>query len=258
MYLHRMLHQPPPAETDILCESCGYTLNGLPESGNCPECGTPIALSTTASPRHPPAWEGKGMRRLTTFLAVLTPRAFFRTINIDSNTRQSRWFAVFALIVSSIWATLAINLHYLSMTALSVAPYWLPRPWFMVGVLPIVIFASQWIVLELVGFLSALEGKYWGYRTPRTTVRRTLHYLTPHASIACAPPVLVAGSYLWLLFHNTKYGFYMAEYLYLLSASVVVMAIYLFKVYWSAMKSTLFANRVRRNESAPANADPAL
>ena len=38
-----------PAETDILCAHCGYALNGLPQTGLCPECGEPIADSTTAS-----------------------------------------------------------------------------------------------------------------------------------------------------------------------------------------------------------------
>jgi hypothetical protein len=55
--------------------------------------------------------------------------------------------------------------------------------------------------------------------------------------------MLITFVYLSLLSNDRTYGFYMAEYLYVLSASVIVMAIYLFKVYWSAMKSTMFANR---------------
>ena len=45
-----------PAETDLLCERCGYVLNGLPADGRCPECGTPLDESVNYR-RHPPAWE---------------------------------------------------------------------------------------------------------------------------------------------------------------------------------------------------------
>ncbi len=40
------LRTQPPAESDLLCEFCGYILNGLQATqGNCPECGKPTADS---------------------------------------------------------------------------------------------------------------------------------------------------------------------------------------------------------------------
>ncbi len=34
-----------PIPSEVLCESCGYRLAGLPPTTNCPECGTPAASS---------------------------------------------------------------------------------------------------------------------------------------------------------------------------------------------------------------------
>jgi hypothetical protein len=242
-----MLHQPPPAETDILCESCGYTLNGLPDSHNCPECGMPITASTTASPRRPPAWEGSAPGTFSTFFAVLfTPREFFRTLNIHADDRRSRWFAVIAMILTSLIATATINAHYQAMAEMMIAPTWLPGPLFMYLALPVLIFGLHWITLGIVGVLTALEGRYWGYRTPRPIVRRTIHYVSFHAAVAWTPPLLIALTYLLLLNRDKdRFVLHMADYLYVLSGSVIVMAIYLFKVYWVAMKLTLFANRTR-------------
>lgn len=44
------------SETDLLCESCGYPIAGLPETGNCPECGTPIPESLPET-RTGSAWQ---------------------------------------------------------------------------------------------------------------------------------------------------------------------------------------------------------
>ena len=58
-----------PAESDILCEGCGYTLNGLPEDGRCPECGKPVAESIDAA-RTAPAWEHPEVHRPAAFVAT--------------------------------------------------------------------------------------------------------------------------------------------------------------------------------------------
>src|SRR5262245_1454422 len=39
----------PTLAEDHLCRHCGYNLRGQPESGKCPECATPVALSTRAN-----------------------------------------------------------------------------------------------------------------------------------------------------------------------------------------------------------------
>lgn len=40
-----MLDAALPIPSEVLCESCGYRLAGLPPTTNCPECGTPAATS---------------------------------------------------------------------------------------------------------------------------------------------------------------------------------------------------------------------
>lgn len=41
---------------ELLCEHCGYVLDGLSESSKCPECGTPVA-SSLPSAREGSAWQ---------------------------------------------------------------------------------------------------------------------------------------------------------------------------------------------------------
>src|SRR5213075_1044888 len=49
---HEVYHNPMPRvapaipeETALLCEKCGYMLNGIPTDSLCPECASPIAES---------------------------------------------------------------------------------------------------------------------------------------------------------------------------------------------------------------------
>src|SRR5258706_14057762 len=76
-----------PAETSVLCESCGYTLDGLPTTGQCPECGAAIAQSTTGDGRKLPAWEDVTLGRSvfwrffsTTAAVLFKPKRFYRSL----------------------------------------------------------------------------------------------------------------------------------------------------------------------------------
>src|SRR2546421_5437032 len=86
-----------PAEADLLCEFCGYTLNGLPRESNCPECGMPIA-SSLGQKRTPPPWES-GLRggNLLRFLQtsgriIFHPTAFFRGITTLGDVNRAAPF----------------------------------------------------------------------------------------------------------------------------------------------------------------------
>ncbi len=48
-----------PAEEPVLCQSCGYTLEGLPVEGMCPECSRAIATSVPAH-RTGADWQTRG------------------------------------------------------------------------------------------------------------------------------------------------------------------------------------------------------
>src|SRR5690242_9252045 len=85
-----------PAESDILCEHCGYTLNGLPQSGHCPECAAPVVNSTTNDGRTLPSWERTP--NLNTFLATTAqvtfhPTRFYRTLATRQTSRLTQTFA---------------------------------------------------------------------------------------------------------------------------------------------------------------------
>src|SRR5436309_6100011 len=92
-----------PAEHDILCEGCGYTLNGLPEGGRCPECGKPIAESV-GHPRVPPAWERRADGSIASIVAafartsaeaLLHPTRFYQTLATRRDDRAAHRFAQF-------------------------------------------------------------------------------------------------------------------------------------------------------------------
>jgi hypothetical protein len=55
------------------CKKCGYNLRGLREDGRCPECGTPIGLSTTGDLLRfaDPDWVEKVARGLTIILWMI-------------------------------------------------------------------------------------------------------------------------------------------------------------------------------------------
>ena len=236
-----------PAETDVLCEGCGYTLNGLPETSNCPECGRAIAESVGTHRRLSP-FETTGAFRefVKTTLAVLfRPTAFYGTLRARQETVRSITFANGHRLIAAVLFALAAFGHLLWILDTSLGgidrPIWLDTV-ALVGMF-LIILPLMMGVTALASWLSAIEAKYWGMRLPRPIVRRAMRF---HAA-SYLPVGLLAVAIVW--------GFRAAMlnrlippdratwYLYTLCAVVIVSAGYLFRMYWIAMRGMMYANR---------------
>ncbi len=241
-----------PAETDVLCEGCGYVLNGLPTGANCPECGKP-SVESSPTLRQPPlweqAWEQSGrQKRLRAFFAttadlLLTPARFFRTLSIQPSTRASfrfaqiHWACAALLLGTATWAHLS---WYIAMGGRQFSTT--GRVAFLLAVC-----AATYAALDgttrLAGWLTKVEAAYRGFRLPLAVVRRGLHYHAAHyLPVALIATATVLGYHLGLSngWIAPTSG---ATYLYVLSAEVVIAAGYLFNTYWTAMRNLMYANR---------------
>lgn len=247
-------------EAAILCESCGYRLDGLPDRGNCPECGAPIAESTVASPRTMPAWETAGGIRgfvCTSVRVLFGPTAFFRTLRTrvdDAAARRSRRFAYLHMLMASVVAAVVVLQHGMAVStswaaAFVVSDFGLLNALLAWVGLTVLSFAGFLGVKALAARLTAWEAGYRGLRLPASVVRRGMDYHT-----ASLLPVVLALLFVVLGFRLTlalgltdgygAAGYLNALMIYLgvLGTACVAGAIYLFWTYWIGMKNMLHAN----------------
>jgi hypothetical protein len=236
-----------PAETDVLCEHCGYVLNGLPPGSNCPECGRPAADSDPGL-RAPTAWEqraAEGDSSANAFLAtsaavLFRPTRFYRTLATRIDTPQAVTFGQVYWILSSLLLALAAYAH---------------ATWFILGDVKTPLNALKWILVAvptyafivlmnlLAARLTHWEASYRGLRLTLPVVRRGLYFHAVHylpVALLAAVTVLTYGHLVWKgrldPVQTTSY------YLYTLCAEVVLAAVYLFKTYWTAMRNMMYAN----------------
>src|SRR6266571_4722751 len=88
-----------PEETALLCEKCGYIIDGIPTDSLCPECAMPIAESLPEK-RRPPMWEQPDVRAgvrfwTTTSQIIFHPAKFYRSITsrggLSDSVKFARW-----------------------------------------------------------------------------------------------------------------------------------------------------------------------
>jgi hypothetical protein len=242
-----------PAETDVLCEICGYILNGLPENGNCPECGTPIERSIGRQFRTPPIWENRDgkngpVRRflITSAQLIFRPRNFFRTTTSRGDIAAARRFANLHYLLAGILLGLAMWMHWKMIYQRLLVRYPLPPAWeslLLAFLLPAATCGAIVLTVRLATRLTVWEAAYRGFRLPRAVVIRALYYHAAH----CLPvALLVLGTvvgYDWLVSSGITGVNSVWIYLYVLCGEVFVLAGYLFNTYWIAMRNLMYANR---------------
>ena len=236
-----------PAEGDLLCEGCGYVLNGLPADSRCPECGKPAEESSPAL-RQPPAWEtarsGFAAFLQTTAALWFGPTRFFRTLTPGPVNARSRLFSQIHTAAASLLLGAAAWAHfdwYVTLGGSQQFQVFKRLPLLFGTCVATYLFLV--LVAQLASWLTNWEGTYRGLRLPLPVVRRALHYhaanYLPVGLIACAT---VLG-YQLALARDWVSGTSGATYLYVLSGEVVVSAFYLFSTYWTAMRNLMYANR---------------
>ena len=241
-----------PAETDLLCEGCGYVLTGLPEGveARCPECGRPVHQSSPAL-RTPPAWEraegapaGAQLAALasTTAAVLFRPTHFYRTLATRDATRRPLRFAEVQWAATSLLLGWAAFLHatwfvfgYTVRSPLKIAA----------GVLGLAAATGLFLFLttKLAAWLTHWEASYRGIRLPRSVVERGMYYHAAHYVPVALVAAITVVTFRVLLDRGPTGAVSTTTYLYVLCAEVVLAAFYLFRTYWIGMRNMMYANR---------------
>lgn len=180
----------PAPESRPLCEHCGYGITGLPESGRCPECATPVAASL---PHHrdlpsPPPARVRGVAFVALLRAALyQPRTFFRRLRVHHQQRRAIRFSLLLAVV-------AAGLLTLSRVALMAnAGELFGRDW--VPGRELVLWAAG-TFLSVQGLFVALAwlGSQLGWRDTHRAVT-----VAAYACVWALPAVVIVATRPWLL-----------------------------------------------------------
>jgi hypothetical protein len=237
-----------PEESALLCEKCGYIVNGIPMDSLCPECAAPIVESLPQR-RQPSLWESAQQTSFisfwrTTAQLIFTPAKFFRALTPHGDMQRTAIFARWHLVIACMlfgsaafihagWAwgmfqgksdELDIFFDVLFILVFSLAAY-----------------AMLAITTALAARLTAWEAAYRGLRLPRTVVQRALHFHSAHYLPVALLTFLTIGGH-QVLIHKTNIDQFAVPYLYVLCAEVILAAGYLFSTYWKGMRNLMYAN----------------
>ena len=229
-----------PAESDLLCERCGYTLNGLPAASNCPECGTPIDQSIK-SDRVPPAWETRERNRVLSFIetsadVIVRPTHFYRTATTRGDVERAARFAdihwTIATLLFATTGTIHARVSFFGSSSIAIFCALFVGTW-------VTLFFTTWAAARL----TAWEANYRGIRLPIQVVRRGMYYHAAHYLPVGLIALAIVGGYAIAQRYGIVAPTTITTYLYTLCAVVVAAAAYLFHTYWIGMRNMMYANR---------------
>jgi hypothetical protein len=237
-----------PAENDLLCEGCGYTLNGLPGDANCPECGKPLRDSAQ-SERQVPAWERERGRTIRNFVATsaevtFRPTHFYRTLATRRDVAPARQFANIHWAVTSLLFGAAMYGHLAWYVGIGGSWAGITRVhWSFAPALVLITFLVLRIVTYVAARLTNWEASYRGLRMPLNVVLRGMYYHAAHYLPVAAGAAMTVFGYRWLFQHFILPPESVTTYLYVLCAEVIVFSAFLFHTYWIGMRNMMYANR---------------
>ena len=236
-----------PATSDLLCEHCGYTLNGLPDNARCPECGEPIGDSVNDG-RDLSRWEqaqtsGRPTAFAATTLAVLLrPSDFFRHLSVRGPRGAAQSFGrTHAVITSLLFGFTAIGYWLI----VSGERFGTPKHYAVFVGRFVCSLGSLALITNLAARLTHWEATYRGLRLPLDTVRKCLDFHCAHYLPVALLFAITTALFLWMRPNVIEIGGFQLSvaYLYILSAEVIATAGYLFWTYWIGMRNVMFANR---------------
>ena len=244
------MDRTPEQDDALLCEGCGYTLSGLPDGGNCPECGKPIA-ETLAAGRGPTAWEARptfGTLMRTAFAAGLRPRRFFQTLSVAVTPEQRRrawWFGVMNLTVAAVGFASIGELHsrMLGLTYGNAPLHFLEGPYTAWVVFFVLAAGGMLLGKELAARATAFEARQRELRLPLPRVRRCLAYQSVGLVAVAVVVFTYVNVYTYLVTRGLIGGQTIELYIYGLAALVPLAGVYLFLTYWAAMRGVMYASR---------------
>lgn len=193
-------------EFELLCERCGYSIEGLPASTNCPECAEPVAASLPES-RPGSAWQrsrGAAAWGRTVLDLLRRPGRTIRSVRIEAE-RSARFRRVNVLLAAAI-LTVVPALTYAVQTVRHQAPYsvrdltwpWAESAlrWAGLAIVLLVWWAGLTLALSL---MTSVET--WGIRTfgrvhGKRITRTVARTITAHATAGwVAAAVFVSGGF---------------------------------------------------------------